>query len=1438
MPPKKKRGPGRPPGSSKRKKSLPLNDTTDTNATTTGPNNATNNATGNNQRNKKVQFQGNDNNNDNESKSNKRNIQNESKKMKWNNHPNINNNDNNPNPKMEDFTMYAIPHHTSFIPALQYPNPLITLHQYNPMSTTNTTSTTTTMTNNKSNIITTTTIENTLSSDTITNYNLYHPRNLSAQSIPTIRDDIPFQTPYSAGCRLSSMAFPSWRNIPQSTIYYHNDDIYNDNNTDVYSNNNNNDEKVIKCTTVMNINHNTSTTATHNNKNYNSNYIAMGDTAGYITLYSILPLIRPICVLDTSSSKRNCKSHYHQIYQQFEVRNRRLNRRSSVTKSHNDQNGDDDHNDHDDSNQVIQSSLSFNNQLKNNLTNHTTTSGGSGRKPKKIGVTSSILMSTIDRNYAIECIAVCHNCVVIGTKYEVEYITIDNHIRWSLDITNHLRKSKNDDVDNRIDNNCNTNENSKEQEEENVVQDFVCKRFDIGNGGILASFEIQCTTSTSVRTSNTTNTVKEIQLDGEASSSSSPSSLSSPVWHIDTKSGKTTNVIPKEYVNNKFQDTTVGHKGTAIWDKSIPYANNILAVFITITKNERTASPSSPSNNTTTSSSTTTTAMNETQKQELFLLNNSHQVIFKTELPTKMSGSKIITCEAINQSQRGTFTIAATSAKGGIRLFKTDGLVHLGTYGEGVSLHGHSIFWNDCFFVDMGSGNHDYAYNNKAIEEKYHKTNKTLEETKSKRKRSANTYYNSKDDNDDDDGLDLSCDQEQWGQIFECRDELRHRGTWKDSKIERIKTGEEETLRGLHIVSVPHPFREPVDMKETIHFWDVTACEIDGGNKLPSFTLAAPKKSGGIVSFLHDQSLPTSHGSRFMLSTYEGDCVQLTPTMTSDWSGQMYPTGFRVIDNNLVYIEDEDELDKVIDGHLDEDGLCKVANDSWGSPIKKRAESELEEALRLSKVDENIDVINDDEMDDVDVFFMTDGEAAEKNGSPILPPCRPELRLKPTLIKDEDDTDEKSRIALSLADDANSRCDAIDILHYFPQHKIVEDELESEKLKIVKRKQLVASKLENTDDLVKEKTPKPKGRLAMIEANINASTDKNLSISMLQRENFAEIKGSFLINDLLTNNFCAACRGRKVIHSCGKRVKPIDYDAIEAARKAKEEKERKAKLAAAAKKREETKAKKKEAQRQQLEAERIMKMEEEKIKKEMAEQARSALIDEQPNQNYQLTGSNPFTDSNIGARQQTVPISDEHDQYLHDQEDYNFNNTVIQNQVYSNSEPTQGDYDDQVLKQSSMGLANNHQMSAGFGNNAFDNQPENINNQQYFPKHDYTSEPHEPKKNYEYHEPYSANSHHNFNHHNSHKFHNNQMNGTQRQYPQEHNMYSNEIEPHHYTPNQMGTASYYPNNTGYPYNHDDSHHYRNSYGPPGTMNGNTYMDQTQQSRSYYYPPNG
>ena len=56
-----------------------------------------------------------------------------------------------------------------------------------------------------------------------------------------------------------------------------------------------------------------------------------------------------------------------------------------------------------------------------------------------------------------------------------------------------------------------------------------------------------------------------------------------------------------------------------------------------------------------------------------------------------------------------------------------------------------------------------------------------------------------------------------------------------------------------------------------------------------------------------------------------------------------------------------------------------------------------------------------------------------------------------------------------MVDGANSRCEAIDILCYFPQEDIVEKSMQAEMVKICKRKIMIETKLAKVKDSIKEK---------------------------------------------------------------------------------------------------------------------------------------------------------------------------------------------------------------------------------------------------------------------------------------------------------------------------------------------------------------------------------
>jgi hypothetical protein len=120
---------------------------------------------------------------------------------------------------------------------------------------------------------------------------------------------------------------------------------------------------------------------------------------------------------------------------------------------------------------------------------------------------------------------------------------------------------------------------------------------------------------------------------------------------------------------------------------------------------------------------------------------------------------------------------------------------------------------------------------------------------------------------------------------------------------------------------------------------------------------------------------------------------------------------------------------------------------------------------------------------------------------------------------------------------------------------------------------------------------------------------------------------------------CAACRGRMVIHSCGKREKPVDYEAI--ARVEKEEKEREEieKQRIRTEKRRAAEAKRREARRQKKEeGERKLQETQERMRRLEAEQFEKAHIREREEESIDYSRHNGQNQSDESLRPRISPL--------------------------------------------------------------------------------------------------------------------------------------------------------------------------------------------------------
>ena len=327
-----------------------------------------------------------------------------------------------------------------------------------------------------------------------------------------------------------------------------------------------------------------------------------------------------------------------------------------------------------------------------------------------------------------------------------------------------------------------------------------------------------------------------------------------------------------------------------------------------------------------------------------------------------------------------------------------------------------------------------------------------------------------------------------------------HSIQWQDCYFADIPSCDTNDSRNLisYVVGIPHAFREPMEMIDKIHFWNTK----DSEKKLPSLTLLGPNSDLGLLSIQYvgiNQSIQVP--SFFALDTL-GQFHQLQERFVTNFPGVMYPPGYIVINNNIEYIEDESELDVVVDESIHEyEGSSSLYH---------------EESCNASEFpdDEIIDVLSNDPL-------------------PTIIKCSPERYLQYEVYKSQ-------HLGGSIS--ARLHANQNDIFSLLPKC----DHLISKK------------RADYTTTTSKNGVPRAlafKAR-SSIEALIKSSVIPSLHDEMLRRETWSDGMGSSISPDIAMGS-CPACRGRYVIHSCGKRALPIDHDleATKAAENLEREKE-------------------------------------------------------------------------------------------------------------------------------------------------------------------------------------------------------------------------------------------------------------------------------------------
>ncbi|KAL3922613.1 MAG: hypothetical protein SGILL_002113, partial [Bacillariaceae sp.] len=350
------------------------------------------------------------------------------------------------------------------------------------------------------------------------------------------------------------------------------------------------------------------------------------------------------------------------------------------------------------------------------------------------------------------------------------------------------------------------------------------------------------------------------------------------------------------------------------------------------------------------------------QELELVLVSggsiDTWKVACKTKIPIKSSSASNLATSAtkLSQSPRGEYTLVASSR--GIRLYQTETLQLIHIYGDQLALHGQSVIWKDCWlagsFFTESKGCH-------------------------KSRKSSSLWL------EVDDWLEESAKIE--------RQNARRK---KSGSNDKAVSSDAASDLAPYIVGVPH-VKGPTELCQNLHVW-----KVEHASAVPALSIPLPRNAGGALGLAGGGSSLTGVDDRIILITNDGQGHALLPKMESNFAGIMYPPGYKVITDNIEFVEEEDALDKVVQY----DDLSAVQNDSEDEEVNifnqvegDDMDEELKEAMRQSLLEHKRQedaraAMKHDQ--DVDIV------AQEKEDVDFLP-CRPEPYLRQFIQTEEED---------------------------------------------------------------------------------------------------------------------------------------------------------------------------------------------------------------------------------------------------------------------------------------------------------------------------------------------------------------------------------------------------------------------------------------------------
>jgi hypothetical protein len=526
----------------------------------------------------------------------------------------------------------------------------------------------------------------------------------------------------------------------------------------------------------------------------------------------------------------------------------------------------------------------------------------------------------------------------------------------------------------------------------------------------------------------------------------------------------------------------------------------------------------------------------------------------------------------------------------------------------------------------------------------------------------------------------------QW-QSVECI--RRPRTIAQDERIRRHKKQEwieraDEVLRRLEetndrddddddywLIGVPSPYKGPEEMKSTLHVWK-------RGIPNPIVTLQAP--AGGCLGF--SAQCDSSGWTMFCATAEFGEIWEWKSSMVSDFAGVMYPVGYQVVDDNIEYIEDEDELDQLVvsenmeernepskmlrgrDVSQHDEDLMRALELS----LQEQKKKDRDESSSLASHVPPIDILNHDSPSHSELIpcnpdlVLVRNEADQQTNSPKSPILSPQRRdgFESEVLLELPQTKQVRQTYARLKQQQEALAQSATVLVNASSIPLP-PRLKGKRTKVANVEVLLQSCVNpnlrtfmgtqqacwssgdgchvskaaangarrsiarQPKEVLMEKNNGPvdekelamellflgPGRSASMSPNTSQGSESSVAMPETQVSHPTQANCS-------VNNTCAACRGRMVFHSCGRREKPVDYEAIERAER--EQKEREAeernkqrvekRRAADAKRREERKKKKDEEARVRMEEEQKRRGEVERMQQLEADQFDEAHIRE------------------------------------------------------------------------------------------------------------------------------------------------------------------------------------------------------------------------------------